>query len=123
MRYLVGDVPDLAERARRIVDDGPSLLITEGAITDSGFVLTKRYSLPRESVVDALISLPRRDNVTVVNVNKELVAAGLSLRRPSGRVSFADAMLWATARSTEVRTIYTFDARFPEQDVAVKREL
>lgn len=43
------------------------------------------------------------------------------LWRPSGRVSFADALIWAAARATAEPRVITFDQRFP--DVEVEREV
>lgn len=43
--------------------------------------------------------------------------------RPSGRVSFGDAMVWAAARSAGVEVVYTFDRRFPSVGIEVRREL
>jgi len=41
----------------------------------------------------------------------------------SARVSFADAMLWAAARSAGAATrVYTLDARFPASGIDVRRE-
>jgi hypothetical protein len=38
-----------------------------------------------------------------------------------GRVSFADALVWAAARSDSA-AVYSLDARFPEDGVTVLRE-
>ena len=41
----------------------------------------------------------------------------------SARVSFADAMLWAVARSAGAAArVYTLDARFPASGIDVRRE-
>jgi len=37
-------------------------------------------------------------------------------------VSFADAMIWAAARSTRAEAVYSFDDRFPELGVEVRRD-
>jgi len=43
----------------------------------------------------------------------------LLLCRPSRRVSFGDASIWAAALASGVRWVYTLDARFPEEEIAV----
>ena len=50
-------------------------------------------------------------------MDKTLVLRGLDMRRPSGRVSIAGAMLWAAARTDRASAIYTFDRRFPSQGI------
>ena len=87
-------------------------------------MLTKFYGVPRAPVVDALIALLRRINVHVHGLDKTIAIQALLLCRPSSRVSFADAMLWAEvqARGAET-TLYTFDRRFPAAGVRVRHEV
>jgi predicted nucleic acid-binding protein len=35
------------------------------------------------------------------------------------RVSFGDALIWAAALASGVKRVYTLDARFPEEEIAV----
>lgn len=123
VRYFVQDIPDIIDTIRRIIDDHPHLLITEGTIAEVGYVLTRRYTLPRHVVVDAIISLLQRRNIHVHQLDSSIVIQALLLCRPSGRVSFADAMLWATARSARPgATVYTLDRRFPASGITLKDE-
>jgi predicted nucleic-acid-binding protein len=123
LRYLTQDSTVLAGRARQIIEDHPSLRITEGILAEIAYVLVRVYQVPRAEVVDALIALLRRSNIQVHQIDTELAIQALSLCRPSGRVSFADAMLWAVARSTGARTtLFTFDARFPDAELDVRGE-
>ena len=124
VRYLTRDLPELAERAGQIIEGSPELQITPGTITESAFVLTSNYEVPRSDTVDALVYLLRRSNIRVHQMDKALTIHALLLCRPSARVSFADAMLWAAARSSNVlSTIYTLDRRFPSEGVTLRREL
>ena len=43
--------------------------------------------------------------------------------RPSGRVSIADAMIWAAARTDRASAIYTFDRRFPGDGIEIRQTL
>ncbi len=123
IRYLMQDVPDRNEQVRHIIEEHPHLSLTEGIIAEAAYVLTKVYQLPREVVVDALITLLRRRNIQVHGLDKTVAIHGLLLCRPSGRVSFADAMLWAVARSVGGRgTVYTLDGRFPATGITVRRK-
>ncbi len=56
-------------------------------------MLTKNYDVFRQAVVDEFIKLVERANVRLYGLDKGVVVQGLQLCRPSGRVSFADAML------------------------------
>jgi predicted nucleic acid-binding protein len=53
-------------------------------------------------------------------LDKDNLLQTLLLCRPSGRVSFADALVWAVARSTEEKVIYSLDERFPRDGVEVQ---
>ncbi len=123
LRYLTGEPADLAERAARIIDSESELLLADVTLAEVGFVLTRHYGIPRVAVVDSLIALVRRSNITTWQVDKDLVIQALQLCRPSGRVSFADALLWAIARSAADATVYSFDERFPSDGIAVRQGL
>jgi hypothetical protein len=45
----------------------------------------------------------------------------LLLWRPSGRVSYADALVWAAAQSTDKKAVYSFNERLPTDDMEVRR--
>ena len=122
IRYLTDDQPELAERAARIIDGGDELLVTPAMIAETGYVLTSVYKLARDVVVDALVRFIRRDNITPYEVDKALAIQGLLLCRPSRRVSFADAMIWAAARSSHVGAVYSFDERFPTDGLTIYRD-
>jgi len=124
VRYLVQDDPNLAEQARQIIDERPTLIIPAVTITETAFVLTSFYSMPRVAVVDALIALLQRHNISVYQLDTDIVIQALMLCRPSGRVSVADAMLWASARQSGTGSVvYTFDRRFPSFGIGVRNEL
>ena len=119
VRYLTDDPPELAEQAANIVDRGDDLLLTDVVIAETAYVLTSVYRVPRDVVVDHLISFLQKRNISVFGLDKGLVLQGLLLCWPSGRVSFADAMVWAAARSAGTNVVYSLDERFPGDGVAV----
>ncbi len=123
VRYLIQDIPDQNEQARQIIEEHPRLLLTAVMIAETSFVLTSFYNVPRDVVVDSLIALLQRVNIRVHQLDTDIVIQALMLCRPSGRVSFADAMLWASARSARDGSIvYTFDRRFPPIGITVRSE-
>ncbi|MBI2941736.1 MAG: PIN domain-containing protein [Chloroflexi bacterium] len=121
VRYLTGDPPSLADQAARILDGESDLLVTDVVLAETAYVLTSVYRVPRQVVVDHLIGFIQKENITVSGLDKATVIQALLLCRPSGRVSFADALVWSAARSAGVRTIYSFDERFPSDEVEVRR--
>lgn len=120
VRYLVGDAPGLADRAERIIDGAENLQITDVIVAETAYVLTSVYEMEREVVVDHLVALLRKKNISTYALDKDLVLQALLLCRPSRRVSFADAMLWAAARSSGHPRVYTFDERFPAEGVTIR---
>jgi predicted nucleic acid-binding protein len=79
------------------------------------------YQAEREAIIDALAGFLRRENIEVFRLEKDLVIEALGLCRPSNRISVADALIWAAARSTDGAAVYTFDARFPSVDIERRR--
>ena len=122
VRYLINDPPDQAEIVESIVDEVGDLWITDVVLNETAYVLRDRYALRREGIVDLLIGFVRKANVSVYGIDKNFVLQGLSMCRPSGRVSIADAMIWAAARSVGAEAVYTFDRRFPSDGIEVRHE-
>jgi predicted nucleic acid-binding protein len=113
VRYLSNDLPELARRARQLIESDAPLGIATVAVLEAAHVLRHPpYGYTREAVVDALVRLIRRDNIHGVGVDTAHVALALLLCRPSSTVSFGDALIAATGRSAAVEEICTFDARF-----------
>jgi predicted nucleic acid-binding protein len=122
IRYLVNDDRALAERAQRIIVGDTELSLTVGTLAEIAHVLTRVYGIPRAAVVDELIPLIRRSNVRLYGLDLALTIQALQLCRPSSRVSFADALLWASARTAGATVIYSFDERFPADGLAVRSD-
>ena len=119
VRYLIGRPLDAAAMAIEIVDGVEELVITEGEILETAYVLRSRYKTPREAVVDSLIAVLRKANVRSQYLDKDLLIAALLLCRPSGRISPGDALLWANARAIN-GPVYTFDRRFPRDGIEIR---
>jgi len=71
-----------------------------------------------------MVDLVRKRSIRIHGLDKDLLAAALSLCRPSRRVSPTDALQWAFARQETARdpatAVYTFDERFPAADITVR---
>lgn len=122
VRYLTGDPPELAEKAARVIDGEEDLQVTDVVIAETAYVLTSVYGISRSVVVDHLVAFLQKENVSPFALDKGLVLQALLLCKPSGRVSFADAMVWAAGRSSESKVVYSLDERFPEDNLEVRRE-
>ena len=121
VRYLTGDPPGLADVSAQVIDGDRALLVTDVVIVETAYVLHSAYEVPRAAVVDGLIALLRKANIDTFRLDKDLVLQALLFCRPSGRVSFADALVWAAARSQAGTAVYSFDARFPDEGITVLR--
>ena len=123
VRYLTGTPSHLARLARDVIEGTESLGVTDVGLVETGYVLLHAYTMPRAAVVDALVALIERRNIVCLGAEKEYLVLGLLMCRPSARVSFADAAIWATARSRDTGGIYTFDARFPAENLVLRSRL
>ena len=121
VRYLVQDEPTMARRAAEIIEGTEDLLVSDVALVETAHVLRSVYKLSREIIVDALLDFLSRENIFVPGLERALVLQALLLCRPSGRVSFADALVWAAARSSRIDVVYSFDERFPGDAIRVRR--
>lgn len=122
VRYLTGEPAELAARAARIIDHAADLAVSDVVVAETAYVLTSVYGVARGQVVDHLIDLVQKRNLVTVGLDKGAVIQALLLCRPSGRVSFADAMVWAAARSSGAEAVFSFDERFPEHGIEVRRD-
>ncbi len=121
VRYLTGDPPAMAEQAAQIIDQEDDLQLTDVALAETAYVLTSVYQVPRAIAVDHMITFLQKENIAPSGLDKGVVLQALLLCRPSGRVSFADAMVWAAARSAGSRVVYSLDERFPTDGIEVRR--
>ncbi len=111
VRYLVGDDPSAQGRARALIESEAPIGITPTAILETSFALRRLYGYTREWTVDVLLELVLRENAVGIGVDLDKVASRLALCRPSGTVSFGDALLAATGASFSVNEAYTFDQK------------
>ncbi len=123
VRHLAGEPAEQAAEATRIIEEVENLQVPGVALTETAFVLRSVYHVSRETIVDKLTDLVQRDNISIYAMDKNLVLEGLMMCRPSGRVSIADAMIWAAARTDRASAIYTFDRRFPSDGIEIRQTL
>ncbi|MFP6635755.1 MAG: PIN domain-containing protein, partial [Dehalococcoidia bacterium] len=120
VRYITGDLEGLAQAATDIVDGEQELWITDVVLAEASYVLSSVYQLSRALIVDQLIEFVQKQNIIVYAISKGLLIQALLMCRPSGRVSVADALIWAAARSSGSGVVYSFDQRFPDEGLEVR---
>src|SRR5688500_9521034 len=108
IRYLMGDSVHHSPKSKALIESGRSLRITPHILAEVAFVLERFYRVARPDIVDALVELLERENISMHTLNSERVIEALRHCRPSKRVSFADALLWATAREFPPARVWTF---------------
>jgi predicted nucleic acid-binding protein len=113
VRYLTLDPPDQGARAQELIEGPDIFVIPSVALAETAFVLTRLYGVERAAAVDLLIDLAGRSNLTMLDLPRAIVVEALLLCRGSGRVSFADALIWAAARASGTTVVYSFDRQFP----------
>jgi predicted nucleic-acid-binding protein len=112
----------MAEQAARVIEREEDLWITGVALAEINYVLRSRYLLPRETVIDSLCELLNKQNVSCYDLDKGLAVQALLKCRPTGRISVADALIWAAARNSGRNIVYSFDRRFPSDGIEVRAE-
>jgi len=120
VRYLTRDVPEMAEQAAAIIDGGDNLWITGVMLAEVDHVLRSVYLMSREIVIDHLTTFVGKQNIVCHELDKGTAMRALLMCRPSGRISVADAMIWASARTSGQNVVYSFDQRFPSEGIEVR---
>ena len=120
VRYFLKEPQDQSAVACTIIDGPDTLWLSVITIAETAHVLSRLYAIPRAEVVDGLSDFLRRDDVEICELPRQRVLDALALCRPSGRVSFGDALIWARA-AEDGAEVLTFDSRFPAK--AIKRRL
>ncbi len=103
-----------------MIDNETGLLVSDVVIVETAYVLTEVYRINRQVVVDHMVDFLQKSNINTVGIDKGTALVALLMCRPSGRISFADAMTWALVRSLDGGTVYSFDQRFPSEQINVR---
>jgi predicted nucleic-acid-binding protein len=120
VRYFTNDPVSQSRQAADLIDSDEDLYITSNVLAETAYVLMSVYRIQRPQVVDHLVALLSRANIKPIGMDKPEILKALPMCRPSKRVSFYDAILWAAARSSPHNTVYSFDQLFPREGLEVK---
>jgi len=119
VRHLTGDPPAMAARATAYLRAERELLLTDLVAAETVYVLESFYEVPRAEVAQALRSLVAFDSIVCVDLALLLRAAEVY---ETDRVDFADAYLVASAESTGVGRIASFDRAIDRVDTIERVE-
>lgn len=112
VRYLVGTPEDQAERATALIQGEREIGISLVALAETAHVLRSFYRVPRPLIVDELINLMTRENVTSIEIAKTDTVEALVRARAYPSSPIADALIAASARALGAVPLHTFDKRF-----------
>lgn len=102
LRYLLGDVPAQAEKARTEIDRGVYLL--DGALAEVVYVLGGIYEMPRDRIASLLTDLLDEVGSSNVAVGKR----ALTIFAKKSRLDFIDCYL-AACKELSGDEVVTFD--------------
>lgn len=118
VRHFTGDPPDQARLAARYLDEADQLLLPDLIVAEVAYVLESYYRMSRDEVAAVLRSTLAIPAVHVAD--RGLLQRTVELYDIQ-RLGFADAYLVASAESTGVNTVASFD-RGIERAGTVRRE-
>ena len=106
IRHLTGDPPDQALRATRYLSAATDLLLADLILAEVAYVLESFYETPRTDVAASLRAIVGFPAIRVVD--EPLLLRTIELYEVE-RLDFADAYLVASAESTGVGIVASFD--------------
>ena len=106
IRHLTGDPPAQAERATRYLAGADELLLPDLILAEVTYVLESYYEAPRADVAVSLRAIVAFPAIRVVD--EELLLRAVEIYEIH-RLDFADAHLVASAESTGVGVLASFD--------------
>ena len=119
VRHLTADPPEMAQRATRFLATERDLLLADLIVAETINVLESFYEAPRGQVAGAIRSLIASDSV--VCVDPALLLRSVEIYE-TDRLDFAEAYLVASAESTEVYRVASFDRTIDRIDTVTRVE-
>ena len=106
VRHLTGEPPDMASRATAYLAAESDLFLADLIVAETIYVLESFYTSPRDQIATAMRSLVALRSV--VTVDPALLLRALEVYELD-RIDFAEAYLVASAESSGVNRIASFD--------------
>ena len=106
VRHLVGDPPAMAKRATSFLRSADHLFLTDLIVAETIYVLESFYEVDRQQVAESMRSLIAMNSIAVIDTAQLLRALEIYELH---RIDFAESYLIASAESTDVAQIASFD--------------
>ncbi len=106
VRHLIGDPPLLAARATAYLQRESELLVADLIVAETIYVLESFYEVARPEISEAMRALVVMESVNVIDAPLLLRAVEIY---EYDRLDFAEAYLIASAESTGVMQVASFD--------------
>lgn len=106
IRHLTGDPPDLAARATKFLGEIDTLLLPDVIVAETVYVLESFYEVVAEEVARLVRSIIAFDPIQVANAS--LLLRSLEVYE-TYRIDYAEAYLVASAETTDIDQIASFD--------------
>jgi predicted nucleic-acid-binding protein len=119
IRHLTADPPEMAQRATRYLASERELLLADLIVAETVYVLESFYEAPRGQVADAIRSMIAFDSI--VCVDPALLLRAVEIYEIE-RLDFAEAYLVASAESSEVFRVASFDKAIDRIDTVTRVE-
>ena len=106
VRHLTGDPPETAAQATAYLGSASELLLTDLVVAETIYVLESLYKTPREQIAEAMRSLIAFGSI--ITVDPALLLRAIEVYEID-RLDFAEAYLVASAETTGVNVVASFD--------------
>jgi len=120
VRYLVGTPPAQARRAARLIDGEEQIGVSAVALAECAHVLRTQYGIGQRDVIDALIGLVQRENVSVSDARTDILVAMLVRARDLPARPIPDAMIVGAALAANAIPLASFDADQRRYGIAIR---
>jgi predicted nucleic acid-binding protein len=120
VRYLVGSPAGQARRAARLVDSDTEVGVSPVALAECAHVLRTQYGVDQRDIIDSLIGLVQRGNVSVIGLRVDVLLEMLVRARDLSGRPIPDAMIVAAALAADALPLATFDRDQRRYGIAVR---
>jgi predicted nucleic acid-binding protein len=121
VRYLVGTPAAQGRRAAALIDGSDKVGISVVALAECAHVLRTQYEVEQRDIIDSLIGLIQRANVTVVDQRSDVLVAMLVRARSLPGRPIPDALIVAASVAADALPLFTFDQDQARYGVATRQ--
>ncbi len=119
VRYLTDDPPEMARRARSVLDSDERLGIPVVVLLEAAHVLRTQYDVPRPDILEVLLVFVTRADVETPGLADDAVIEALARARTLPGIPLADVLVVATARAAGAEALLSFDRGIGRHGVRV----